>query len=122
MPRERMSVLIRGKLYPNVTAAAKALKVSRSTIYSAIARDTTDTVGLGCVGTRNTGGIPAKSVRIGSLEFPSQRAAARALGKSRSYVHIVLARGGKRARANLLARAMRWKAQEDQLARKEKCE
>jgi len=105
--RAKMTVSIRGTTYPNARAAAKAVGVSVATVYSAVIRGTTDTVGLGHHGpNRGRGGVQAKPFIIGPLSFSSRREASRALGMSEPYLSAVLRRGKTRSRANLIARVM----------------
>ena len=107
--RAKMTVSIRGTTYPNAAAAAEAVGVSVATVYSAVIRGTTDTVGLGHNGpNRGKGGLPPKPLTIGHISFPSMRAASIALGMSAPYISMVLCRGKERAKANLLARAMKY--------------
>lgn len=100
-----MRVSVRGSIYESVAEAAEALGVSASTVRSAIARGTTDTIGMG--GGNPRGAMPhAKPVTIGPVIFPSMRAASAALGMAANYVHLVTARGGTAAREALVRRVM----------------
>ena len=74
-------VTIRGVEYPSPIEAAKALNVSRQTIYVARAKGHLDVVGLG----RGAGNY-RHEVTIDHVTYPSHCEAARALGVSRYYV------------------------------------
>jgi len=104
--RAKMQVEVRGVIYPDCATAAEALGVAKATVYSAAQRGTTDTLGLGQRAPHHTGGITPKPFAIGSVKFPSRRAASVALGMSAPYISSIFKRGGKRAKANLVARAM----------------
>jgi hypothetical protein len=76
-----MPVVIRGKRYPSIKAAAKALGISRHSISTLLARDRIDQAGKG----RGNHGkqrppIAAIPIKIGPTTYPSTRAAAKALG------------------------------------------
>lgn len=94
-----MRVEVRGKIYESVPACAKALGVSKATVYCAVSRRTTDTLGLGQGNrTKQRGGRPPKPVQIGPVRFSSMAEASLALGFARGYVRQVLSRGQDRAR------------------------
>lgn len=76
----RMSVFIRGKLYPSARDAAKALGLSRTSIYHALAHGREDTVGLG-VHTPHKG----KQLSFAGKRFLSYSAVDRFLGNSIGY-------------------------------------
>ncbi|MDK3016529.1 hypothetical protein [Pseudodonghicola flavimaris] len=109
-----MRVEVRGKIYDSVPECAKALGVAPATVYCAVTRRTTDTLGLG-KGNRTSrrGGRPPKRVKIGEVEFPSMAAASRALGFNQRHVQHVLSRGKAAARGRLLRAAMEYQAQMD---------
>lgn len=101
-----MRVEARGKVYDSVPDCSRALGVSKATVYCAVSRRTTATLGLG-KGNRSSGhrGLPPKPVKIGPVEFPSMATASRALGFERRYVQQVLTIGKERSRARLLRAA-----------------
>ncbi|WP_136685679.1 NUMOD1 domain-containing DNA-binding protein [Falsirhodobacter xinxiangensis] len=74
-------VTIRGVEYPSPIEAAKALSVSRQTIYVARTNGRLDFVGLG-----RGAGNNRHEVTIEDVTYPSHSDAARALGVSRYYV------------------------------------
>jgi hypothetical protein len=76
-----MPVVIRGKRYPSIKAAGKALGIGRQSISTLLARDRIDQAGKG----RGNHGkqkppIAAIPLKIGPTTYPSNRAAAKALG------------------------------------------
>lgn len=85
-PKAQMRVTIRGKTYDSVAAAAKKFGVSLSRIYEAACRDNLDTVGTGRSRRGSRAPRAGKPVHIGTLSFPSQRAAAIALGLPRGVI------------------------------------
>ena len=108
---EAMPVKIRGKVYKNAGAAAKALGVKRSTIYSALYRNTLDTVGLGTgKHKKNPRGGRPRPVKIGDMQFPTLRAASVYLGYQERSLSRILARGGARSKANIMRRFLEQKA------------
>jgi hypothetical protein len=101
-----MKVSIRGNIYPDAKAAAKSLGVSVRTIYSAMARGTTDTCGLGTGARKNKkGGVP-KPVTLGSLTFPSMADASAYLGYERKSLSKIMRCGGSVSRQNIMRRLM----------------
>lgn len=116
-----MRVKVRGKVYDSVKQCAKALGVSPATVYCAVTRRTTETIGLGRDPKKKpSGGRPAKPVRIGAVEFPSMSEASRALGFNRRHVQQVLTIGKTESRARLLRAAMEYQARRDMAAAKER--
>lgn len=112
-----MRVTIRGTTYQSVPEAAAALGVAPATIYSAVTRGRTDSIGLGKGNrTPRRGGRPPKPVKIGSVLFPSMAEASRALGFERRYVQRVMTAGKTAARQSLIRAAMTYVAQLEQNA------
>jgi len=119
--RAKMQVMIRGVLYPSARVAATTLGVAKATVYSAVIRGTTDTVGLGRNGpNKGRGGCSPKSLTIGPVQFPSRRAASRALNMSEPYLSCVMRLGKDRAKANLLARVMQYQTDLERKLRAER--
>lgn len=86
MPRKAtLPVRVRGVTYANAYEAAKALKVSVTTVYSALATSTTDTLGLGRGNHSNHQPPRRHPVKVGPWVFASKRAAAKWLGISTSW-------------------------------------
>lgn len=87
-PRKKQQttpVLIRGVTYPSAKDAAQALGVHIKTVYGGLNRGKPDSIGLG------KGRKPPKPpkqypIKIGTTQYESLRAAARALGVSRKRV------------------------------------
>ncbi|WP_254695372.1 NUMOD1 domain-containing DNA-binding protein [Oceanicola sp. D3] len=105
--RSVMPVRIRGRVYTSVRSAARALKVSESTIRNAVAKGREDFVAApASMKTRR--GTP---VNIAGVEFPSMRSAALALGLKPTYIRTVKARGSCQQR--LLAAAMAYLARQE---------
>lgn len=86
--------LIRGTLYPSMTAAARALNVKVATIFQAAERGTLDRVGL-----VQPGG-PRKPCYINGQVWPSRTAAAKAIGVRRASISKALATGRTKVRQN----------------------
>mgnify|MGYP000400970030 CR=1 FL=1 len=100
---EPMPIMIRGRTYKTARHAARANGVTVKAIYQALCCDRIDRVGLNV---RRTSGN-AKPFRIGSLEFPSMRAASLALGfENGCFVSKALRKGSKRGQQRILAAAM----------------
>ena len=76
----RMSVVIRGTLYADAWEAAEALGVSRVTIYRLNNMGRIDSAGVGRGKHTNHYKPKARPVRIGPIEYPSMRDAAKDLG------------------------------------------
>ena len=113
-----MRVEVRGKIYKDVPTAAKKLGVAPATVYCAVSRRTTETLGLGKGNrTNRRGGIPPKPITLGGTTFPSMAAASVALGYKRRYVQQVLTKGKKRSRQNLIRAAMEYQEKQDKLLR-----
>ena len=86
---EPMTIKVRGVVYKDRSAAAKALGVSPSAVTSMVAAGRADYIGLGRSRKHNATRI-AIPVEIGPLKFPSRKAAARALGCSPSMIAYAL--------------------------------
>lgn len=116
-----MPILIRGKLYENARAAAKAVNVKTSTIYKALHRGRIDTVGLGTgKGRKVTRGGKPKPFTIGPLKFDNLRAASVALGYEKNTLSSILRRRGEKAQGELLRRAMGLVAERENAAMRER--
>lgn len=116
-----MRVRIRGKVYETVEDAAKACGVAKDTVYCAVVRRTTDTIGLGRGNrTKRRGGKPKKPITLGGVTFESMSEASRALGFGRRYVQQVITKGGKRAKENLYRAALEYRNGIDGNAKKGK--
>lgn len=83
-------VRIRGVDYPSQVAAARALGVHPTTLQQALCRGKQDGVGLGL---RPAGGRPGNPVTIRGVWYPSQQAAATALGVTREAITLAIRRG-----------------------------
>lgn len=85
-------VRIRGKVYPSITAAARAFRVKPCTVSSQLARyGHADGVGLGCKSPRHNGtGHHVKPVTIHGRTFPSIKAASDFFGVSYSWLYKAL--------------------------------
>lgn len=119
-PRYEMPITIRGITYKNAREAAAAVGVKRSTIYSAIYRNTLDTVGLGTgARTKWAGGTP-KPISFGGKHFPSLRAMSLYLGLKRGTLSKTLRVGKERAIQNLIRRMMERTAKEERKAVKDR--
>lgn len=102
--REKMTITIRGVTYPDVEAAAAALKVKPMTIYAAVVKGTTETVGSGRGRPRN--GLKPKSITFAGQRFEGGvPELARAVGRPREAVRDSLGRG-EMARQRLLRALM----------------
>lgn len=75
----KMSVDVAGELFESVSAAALKLKVSEATVYCAISRRTTGTLGSGS-GNRTNHGRNVKPVTYGGFSWPSRQAMAEDIG------------------------------------------
>ena len=78
-----MLINVRGVIYQSVHHAAESLGVSKDAVYSALARGSTDNLGLG-----NT---QRKPTELFGSKFRSLGDAGRALGLRRGYLQKVLA-------------------------------
>jgi hypothetical protein len=78
-----MQVEIRGKVYENAKAAAKANGVAVASVYFAIIRGNPDRLGKGIdyKARKTKGGLPPKPVVIAGQRFESMAALARAIGR-----------------------------------------
>lgn len=119
MARDEMPISIRGVTYANAREAAAAVGVTRSTIYSAIYRNTLDTVGLG-TGSRKIwrGGRP-KQVQIFGQSFRTLREASIFLGMKPGTLSSIMRRGGARSKANVLRILMQKTAEAENAAVRE---
>ncbi|SMO63934.1 helix-turn-helix domain-containing protein [Paracoccus laeviglucosivorans] len=87
-------VLVRGKLYPSISAAASALGISGPSISHQLQRyGCADRAGLGLFGPRVRCNHKAKPVKIHGREFPSIAAAARFMGVSPTHLYRSLKHG-----------------------------
>lgn len=88
MPRgpNPMPVIIRGKVYPDARAAAKALGVTHRTINNLVARGRADQAGIGCGNHGQTIGHSHKPVKIGNRVYRSIGQAAKELGACRKTI------------------------------------
>jgi hypothetical protein len=78
-----MLIKVRGVTYQSVRHAAESLGVSKDAVYSALARGSTDKLGLG-----NT---QRKPTELFGAKFKSLGDAGRALGLRRGYIQKVIA-------------------------------
>jgi hypothetical protein len=101
-----MQVAVRGVVYPDARAAAKALKVAVSSVYCAVIRGNPDRLGLGpdYRRRRTGGGLPPKPVTVAGQRFASMADLARAIGRDPRCVRKSLS-GGPIARERI-ARAV----------------
>lgn len=115
-----MMIEIRGKVYPDAKAAAKAKKVAVSTVYDAVIRRNPDTIGLGR-GARpkasRKGGKPPKPITVAGRRFASIAALARAIGREPRYVRASL-KAGEIARNRIALAVMGLIAAEENAARR----
>ncbi len=108
---EPLPVRIGGVTYASASEAAGALGIPRATIFAAVADGDPDRV----IQPRRYNPSRSMQLSIGSLTFPSRRAAARALGfDNEDYVQKAIASGSKRSWERILAAAMRLEAQQAQ--------
>jgi hypothetical protein len=98
-----MRVDVRGTVYESVKDVVGALGVKKQAVYKAIARGTTDNLGL-------TPPNASKPQEIGGMTFPSIAHLARYIGKDVSHTRRALQSGG-RAVKNLEARVLARKQQ-----------
>ena len=119
MSRQRMSVEIRGVIYPDADAAAAALGVSPDTVYCAIIRGNPDRCGLGPDYQKRAtkGGRPPKPVIVAGRRFASMADLARFLGRSPRAVRASLRAGGL-ARGRIVMAVMKQIAAEENAARR----
>lgn len=111
-----MTVLIRGKLYPSVAAAAKSLRVAKSTIYVAMMRGSLDRVGLGIdYRKRKWGGGRRRPVTIAGKTFATIVELADAIGRNPKSVRTSLL-AGERARARIALAVMKLNAKQENAA------
>lgn len=157
--RKYQDIEIRGVVYPDVNAAAKALGVSAEAVRIAIRKGTQHRIGTGAVGVEpmrvsiggqtfenataaaahfgvtrhaiyqaiNAGraqgfGKPprharllSKPITIGNIKFSSMDEAGRVLGFGQGYISQVIRRGSKRGHERILAAAMKYAAQGNQM-------
>lgn len=111
-----MTVVVRGKVYPNATAAAKALKVAESSVFCAIMRGNVDRLGLGIdYKKRVTKGGKCRPVTIAGKQFESMAALAKAIGRPAKSVRFSL-NAGPAARANIVHAVMKLIAEKENAA------
>lgn len=114
-----MQVQIRGKVYPSAPAAARALKVSVSTVYCAISRGNADRCGLG-VDYENRargGGLPPKPIIVAGRRFASMADLARFLDRDPRAVRTSL-RAGAVAKGRIVMAVMQEIARQENMARR----
>lgn len=99
---EALPVRIRGIDFENAAAAAEYFGVTAVSIRRAVCRGRPDRVGV--AGPIRPNG--ARPFKVGNLEFPSQRAAAKALGFRHAYISQALRSGSTRAWERIVAAAM----------------
>ena len=87
MSNAKIPVTIRGKTYPSISEAGRALKVDRTTVIKAIRRKTLPYVGLRGFGRR------AKPITLNDVGYRSVQDCANALGMARSTIYTMLRRG-----------------------------
>ena len=111
-----MTVQIRGKIYPNAAAAAKALKVAESTVFCAIMRGNPDRIGLGpdYKARKSKGGTP-REITVAGRKFVSIAALARTIGRPPKAVRNSL-NAGEDAKQNIIAAVMKLIAQQENAA------
>lgn len=116
MTRERMPVVVRGKVYPNAAVAAKALKVAESSVFCAIMRGNVDRLGLGIdYKKRVTKGGKCREITIAGKKFESMAALAKAIGRPAKSVRFSL-NAGPAARANIARAVMKLIADQENAA------
>lgn len=106
-----MKIQIGKKVYSSVERAARAKGVAPGTIYSALHRGTLENVGQGqgkAPAKTHNGGREKKPLQIGPVAFPSQMAAAKALGYHPSSLSKIRAQGKNQSKQELLARAIQY--------------
>lgn len=118
----RISVDVRGTVYPTVKDACKALNVKPGSIYGLLSRGRINSAGLGTK--RPFNGhyqIPPKKIKIGGKEFESLAALSKFLGKSKQYASNTIRRyddGMKRLEGELLRVCLQKTAKEEVMVRK----
>lgn len=81
----RMQVCVRGTVYKDIETAAKALKVKPATVYAAVWRGTTDTLGKG-KGRHQVHNISRSTpIEVGGRHFKSMSELSRAMGYNDHY-------------------------------------
>ena len=112
---EPMPVRIAGRDFADVFAAARAFRCKPATVYAAICDGDPDRIARAPV----YNPWKSKPFSVGGLNFPSMRAASRALGfADEDYVAKVVKRGSKRGMQRIVAAAMAVAARRDAAARK----
>lgn len=104
-----MFIRVRDTVYPDVHAAADALGVKVSTIWTAIKRGREEMIGLGAGRHRKArkhygggeGGRPPKDLTLAGQTFASYSDLSRWLGKNRRYVATKLSRDHAKGMADL---------------------
>lgn len=117
-----MLVRVRNEIYRSVPEAARRLKVSEKTIYSALARGTEDTIGLGRRGPHNpSGGVPKVPLAVAGVPFESITALAKAIGRPVQHVRKSL-KGGPIARQRIVWAVMKLATDRENAAMRERLE
>lgn len=111
-----MQVMIRGKLYPSVRDAAKALRVAPATVYCGIVRGSIDRIGLGPdYKARRHGGGMRTPITVAGQRFNSIADLARAIGRDPKCVRQSL-KAGDQARQGVVTAVMRMVADKENAA------
>ena len=109
-----MPVRIRGVDYPTAADAAKALGVKQATIYSALYRNTLDTVGTGSGRLKkNARGGKPRPIVLGTMKFRTIQEASLFLGYEKRSLSKILRVGGDHARQNVMRRLLEKTAQQE---------
>lgn len=119
--RCKMRVEVRGVVYPDVHACAKALGVTPSTVYHALCKGKLDTLGMGRGKLKRPDAVGGKAmgVKIGPLHFRSMAQASVFLGFRRQYLWEALRGGNKAAKQNVMRVVMELASREENQAFKE---
>ena len=114
---EPMRVLIKGREFESVVAAAKHYKCDPYTVWAAISDGDPDRIAR----PQRYNPWKSKPVTIGALRFPSYREASRALGFSNpEYVRVAFKRKSATGMRRIMAAAMRLEAVQAAAERKER--
>lgn len=113
-----MQVRVRGVVYPTVRACAEALGVSPATVYCAVSRRDTETLGYGRgrIKRNKGGGLPPKPVVVAGRRFKSIADLARFIDREPRYVRASL-RKGEKAQMNIVQAVMAAIEAEERMAR-----
>lgn len=119
MSLQRMSVRIRGKVYPDAYVAAKELGVALSTVYCGISRGNPERIGLGpdYKSRKTAGGKAPKPVTVAGYKFASMAELARAIGRKPKAVRVSL-KSGEIAKQRIITAVMHWVSKQDNAAMK----